>query len=520
MSVFAMLTESDAVAVSRSAHRRSAFLAQDGVVLSSIISTLHDLQLLPVNVESAWTVEDQLQPFSRSGFGSLRVMLRALHAQGWLTGFPVGDATSRPLRWTDVGQAAAGHFCEYAAVGRFLRHFSSTREDAWPNQWTPAALSDFRSLVDRARRRWDTDCLPSDQGEIVRAHLDGALAVPLVLSEPGVGLPPEAAEVLDLLGWNADRPTNYAATLGMSASYLPLFAQLPDILRGGAIIRPDNGGPERHVLRGLNVNASAAAHERYFEDSLSTILPLFDRPALDSQPTFIADVGCGNGRWLAQLYDAIRTRTLRGRALSTHPLTMIGVDSNQAALNEADRLLGDRGIPVHLVLGGVEDPDQIAAALAELGLEMVDGLHIRSFIDHDRAWPSQADEHVPDVRETGAYVDAEGRPLSEKAIENDLVEHLQRWVPHVHRHGLVVLEAHSVAPTVVSSNLGHLHSVAFDTYHGLSHQYPIDYGRWLHSCRRAGLRATANGNRQYPASRSFTAVSLTRFLPALGDSDA
>src|SRR5581483_2888028 len=61
-------------------------------------------------------------------------------------------------------------------------------------------------------------------------------------------------------------------------------------------------------------------------------------------------------------------------------------------------------------------------------------------------------------------------------------------------------------------HLGATHSVAFDAYHGYSHQYPIEYSAFLSSCRQAGLRQSIPSERRYPSTRPFVAVSLNRFL--------
>jgi SAM-dependent methyltransferase len=82
----------------------------------------------------------------------------------------------------------------------------------------------------------------------------------------------------------------------------------------------------------------------------------------------------------------------------------------------------------------------------------------------------------------------------------------------VRKHGLVVLEAHCVAPRIARRHLGATHSVAFDAYHGLSHQFPIDHAAFVHCCRKAGLRPESHFERRYPANRPFVAVSLNRLV--------
>ena len=112
----------------------------------------------------------------------------------------------------------------------------------------------------------------------------------------------------------------------------------------------------------------------------------------------------------------------------------------------------------------------------------------------------------------GAYLDDAGRAMAPADVEADLATRLARWAPHVAPHGLVVLEAHCVAPQVTSRHLGALHSLAFDAYHGYSRQYPVERRAFIAALRRAGLRQAATGERRYPTTRPFVAVSLNHLL--------
>jgi SAM-dependent methyltransferase len=113
---------------------------------------------------------------------------------------------------------------------------------------------------------------------------------------------------------------------------------------------------------------------------------------------------------------------------------------------------------------------------------------------------------------SGAYLDETRRALDPADVEAALAAHFARWAPHVARHGLVVLEAHCVAPHVTARHLGALHSVAFDAYHGYSGQHPVERRAFVAAMRRAGLRQAATGERRYPTRRPFVAVSVNHVL--------
>lgn len=105
---------------------------------------------------------------------------------------------------------------------------------------------------------------------------------------------------------------------------------------------------------------------------------------------------------------------------------MVGLDYSAAALEHARRVLKAAGVPALLLQGDVSDPDQVRATLAEHGLAMEEGLHIRAFIDHNRRYRGTGPDVPVRGWSSGAYIDAAGEPLDAAAIERDLVAHLQR----------------------------------------------------------------------------------------------
>ncbi len=475
---------------SRAASRRTAFAYQDGVMLAASVRALASLGLL----------DDPSGAPDLPDTGYLRVAWRCLASTGWI------DET--PYRtWTAAGRSAMRHRERYVTIGRFLSRFTGNTPDSWSSPWDASTRAAFAGEID-AHERWRAT---ADPDHLVTAHLDGALAVPALLSLRGTGRlhrpDGDIAKLLILLGW-LDRSGRWSERgwanlafvdhFGLVGSYLPMLARLEQLCRGELVVSP--GGDEWHCQRELNVQASAAAHRRYFADADPVFREIFSRAP---RPEFIADVGCGDGSWLAHLYgmfgDAIR---------------YVGIDASPVALDYARGVLKDAGVQDPLLLvGDITDPDALRAELAGHGLAMADGLHIRSFIDHDRVHRGDfVSEEVPGWA-SGAYVAPDGRPLSAAEVESDLVAHLRRWTPHVRNHGLVILEAHCVAPEVARRHLGELHSVAFDAYHGLSHQYPIEHSAFMRCCSLAGLQPVSYQERRYPSARPFVAVSLNRFLP-------
>ena len=518
----------------RAGMRRQMFLAQDGVTLCMTLRALDAVAVLEPSLKGEQSLAELMPGLDEAGFGALRVAVHGLVATGWATELPTLDAATTYLRWSKAGRAAMAVRRRYVEIGDFLAGFERGGREDWTEPWEPGAVERFAALVAEAGRKRGRQ----DQGSgLIEAHLDGALIVPAMLwlhesGRLGEGAPelPEGPlgaalrELLSDLGWldgagawteTGAQGRAFALHFGGVATYLPLLAALPRLYRGDVTVVPDptSGKPEWHVNRALNVRISATAHKRYFADSEALFLEIFNREPVAEQPRFIADMGCGQGSWLVHLHRLIAEKTIRGNHLDEHPLTMIGVDPDPTALAEAETNLGRHGVPALLLRGDVTDPDGLAAALAEQGVAIEDGLHIRSFIDHERSYLGDDETGVPGWS-TGIYIDAAGAPIPSRDVERDLVAHLQRWARHVSRHGMVVLEVHCNDPEIVARHLGSMHGIAFDAHQAYSKQYPVEHPAFLECCRLAGLRPVGHAELRYPAMRPFVAISLNRLIVA------
>ncbi|MBA2546233.1 MAG: class I SAM-dependent methyltransferase [Solirubrobacterales bacterium] len=528
----------------RAAMRRMMFHSQDGVVLCLTLRGLEELGILERSLTEEVPLSELCPELTEQGFAAIRAGIRTLAGQGWLEAPPSLDPATTVLGWTGDGRTALAHRHRYAELGEFLSGFTDLGHDAWSRPWDTGRSEGFLALIEPAAARWR---LPAGIREPLRerivTHLNGGLVVPMMvwlrgaklISEHGPTPPHDPTGegmrlLLEALGWigpNGDWTdrgrwaAEFARLFGMVASYLPLLARLPQLYRGELTLRaePPVDGPEWHVHRELNLSVSSIAHRRYFEEADSIFGEVFDREPVREQPRFIADMGCGDGSWLARLYELIRARTLRGRRLDTDPLSLVGIDTSPAALDRAGKRLEGVDAPALLIAGDVTDPDRLKADLAGHGLAIEDGLHVRAFLDHNRRYHGTEDDPSFPVPgwSSGAYIGDPGRALSPVEVERDLVAHLRRWAPHVRRHGLVVLEAHSVTPWVAARHLGALHAGAFDAYHAYSNQYPLEHQAFLQCCREAGLESAGYCERQYPSRLPFVSVSLNRLIAHAGE---
>jgi hypothetical protein len=513
----------------RASLRRLSFLFGDGMVLCATLRGLHAVGLLERSLAREGTV-DELCPQLDAGFGHVRVGLRTLAQAGWIEPSPGMTPAATTLRWTAAGRAAAERRDDLLGAGSYLATFTDAAPGAWSAPWRAERRARFAELVDLAAARWFVDEL-DPAGATLAAYLDGAVAAPALVSlgtagrlgGAGPALPTDEhgahlARLLVALGWLGDDGSWTAAGLaglqfvphlGLAGSHLPLLARLPELYAGRTA---GHNRPRRLVQRELKLRADEAAHDRYFADADPLVASVFDRQPLSDQPRCVVHSGCGDGTWLARIHALVRDRTLRGRHLGEHPLRLVGADADEQAAERARLTLAAAGADALVVVADASDPDALRDALAAHGVAMDDALHVRAFADLERTFGAAAAGPAAPAVSSGAYLDDDGRALDPADVEADLAAHLARWRPHVARHGLVLLDAHCVAPHVATRHAGALNSVASDALHGLSRRYPVERRALVAALRRAGLRQAATGERRYPTTRPFVAVSLSHLL--------
>jgi SAM-dependent methyltransferase len=283
---------------------------------------------------------------------------------------------------------------------------------------------------------------------------------------------------------------------GLAGSYAQTLIGLPDRVAAEEAVTP------RDVIgqidRRINVRASGTAHRGYFHAAGRLIARLFDdRPAAE-QPRAIIDIGCGDGTWLRELYQLISTTTLRGRCLDQYPLHLIGVDLDPVALEISARTLAE--LPATWVLGDVGQPEAIAQAVASAsGIELDNVLSVRAFVDHNRSLSRLAGDRPDQLRiRDGVYATAAGVAVGPDRVSRDWTAHYTAWRRMCRRHGLVVIEAHTLSTAEAHRRLDRSHSVALQYHHALSGQSPVPHGAFRAAAGHAGL--AVRQEIRYPAA--------------------
>lgn len=518
----------------------------DGLAIGSTVAALDDRGVLRHLAERDRTTVGEIRERFGPNPGFLHVALRLLADQGWVECSGRYGTDRLEIAATAAGRSVAGFARAYrraSALPRLALRIGELLAPGAEGAGTDAdaaAEREFSAALAEARAEWGVDRTLRPVGTRLQilAHLDGHLYAPVMaeLARHG-GFGPDRVRdtgragparrlVLDLLaqtGWV--RPgdegllteegliaARYAPQYWYPVGYLPLLAQVPELLFG----EPDRGryalgpAPETHVDRELDIRFSGAVFSGACRDRfLEVALPVFDREPLETQPTAVVDTGCGDGTVLAEFYQAIRERTLRGAHLERHPLTAVAVEPSEAARRVAGARLAGAGIP-HLVLDGdVRDPGGLARRLAELGVDAHDALHVTKSVLHNRrhagATPvGPGSGAMPTF--AGAYAVPDGSALTPRQVADDLAALLGDWRGLLRRHGMVAIEAHVADPELTAALAGRSIHTAQDATHGYSCQYPITPEAFAWAAATAGLRSLAH---REIGARSYGHVVLT-----------
>ncbi|GLQ86641.1 condensation domain-containing protein [Dyella flagellata] len=380
----------------------------------------------------------------------------------------------------------------------------------------------------------------------LREFADGMVVIPLLtgLRQLDLATDPAASEVdisaispvaavevyrlFDLLGWADGLHQNKlqltvigrwiyrnALNYALGLSYRKLLHRVRDLVFGdpqGVFDQID--GFEGHVDRALNVLASGSMHKTYFKTIADTVVRLFHQEHLHEQPAYIIDTGCGDGSLLTELYQRIRQDSPRGQALASHPVTMIGVDYNQAALAVTQQRLTANAIP-HLTLrGDIGDPAMIRSALADRGVDLTRPLlHVRSFLDHDRSYNAPAmTQDGPLLVPGGLHATREGAVLPARDVQDSLIDHLARWRRALGKHDeLLVLEVHAIEPRRAFETKQHDISLHFEPLQALTGQLLVSAKAFFYATAVARLHTLELI--RFPEQQALTRISFQRMRP-------
>lgn len=478
--------------------------------------------------------------------GYLNVALRVLCSQGWLT--QEIDAVNDEIAFypTDKSETAFSLIPLYADA---FAQMQST-EHFHPRKFEVEPFEILNSLFKKYKCNFGIELSDDEKIRAVQQqvlyHIEGVLVGPTVVMLGMTGMfhkyfmetsfrpeefhkQPECfKEILDFLthlDWFTKKNENYqftetglfyakrAAAYGVTVSYIPTLRKMDELLFGNASILRNVGEheEEQHVDREMNVWGSGGAHAEYFKIVDQIIIELFNRPIAE-QPTGILDMGCGNGAFLEHIFDVIERQTNRGKMLDEHPLFLVGVDYNEAALKVTRANLIKADIWAKVIWGDIGRPQLLAQTLKEdYSIDLKELLNVRTFLDHNRIWETPKKRIANRISSsTGAFAHR-GVRISNAEVEDNLLEHLQKWSPFVEKFGLLLIELHTIPPELTAANLGKTAATAYDATHGFSDQYIVEIDVLHKIAAEAGLFSDENVFTKFPnAATATVSVNLLK----------
>ncbi len=525
----------------KKALRGILFRHLDGIAIGPTISSMHKGGICAYIQKYPHFTFQELSSKFKINTGYLNVALRLLASQGWLQRKILKDGEEIDFKLTDKGRTAlalAHHydlFCQYIPTLIKIDYYlfdSGVQENI------------FSSLIIKLKTLSNKHRDSQTPAWEITKHIEGLLAGPILVA---LGMSEFFTEIMEkgdaiddkimddfpfiksiiyfftMLKWVENKRftskgqffLKRAAAYGVTISYLPTFMQSSELLFGNPnkLWERTSEGLETHVNRRMNVWGCGGAHALYFRKIDEIIIDLFNQP-LNNQPVGIADMGCGDGTLLKHLYNVVKNQTLRGKHLDKYPLNIVGADFNKSARLASSITLKEAGIKYSILAGDISDPKNYAHNLQdEFDLDLRKMLNVRSFLDHNRIYsPPKKPFNDRICHSTGAFA-FRGRWIPNNELKQNLVEHFSAWRNYVSKFGLLILELHTVDPSLTAKSLGDTLATAYDGTHGYSDQYILEVDTILSAAQEAGLTADPKYQARFPNDKLAT-ISINLFRPA------
>lgn len=516
----------------------SIFRHLDGLVTAPVAIALKKKLVLEYILEKKQLSLSELTNAFKANEGYLNIGLRLLASQGFLE-YKVNNQTQEiTIGVNEKTKTAFSLFYLYEDVVDLLQLSTQFH----PRQFEDTPFEKLNLIFEKYKKGYgitisDNSLTNEIQNQILK-HIEGHLIGPTIVRLAMNGMfhkyfmetsfrpeefhksPENFKKILDFfvhLGWFLEKNGNYqfteaglffakrASAYGVTVSYLPTFAKMDDLLFGNPdVLRTNEGENEIHVDREMNVWGSGGAHDTYFKVVDEILIKLFNLP-IEEQPKGILDMGCGNGAFLQHVFEVIDRQTLRGKMLDEYPLFLVGADYNQTALKVTRANLIKADIWAKVIWGDIGRPDLLSNDLKEnYNIDLKDLLNVRTFLDHNRIWTEPQHEDKNRIStSTGAFAHR-GKRISNNLVEDNLLEHLQRWSPYVYKFGLLLIELHTINPKLTAQNLGKTPATAYDATHGFSDQYIVEIDVFNKVAAEAGLFPDKAVFKRFPDSDTAT----------------
>ena len=522
--------------------RSTIFKHLDGLAVAPVAVAMKNKGILDFILQNNEVALDQLVVQFKSNEGYLNVGLRVLASQGFLDYNVNNEAQEIKVTVNSKTKTAFSLFYLYDDVVDLLQYSTNFH----PRLFEEEPFNRLNLIFEKYKNNYgiifsDNEEVASIQHQILK-HVEGYLVGPTLVRLGMNGMfhkyfmessfrpeeyhksPELFSKILNFftfLGWFKEKNGNYqfteeglffakrASAYGVTVSYLPTFSKVDALMFGNPTVLRllDDGSDEIHVDREMNVWGSGGAHDTYFKVVDEILIDLFNRP-IEQQPKGILDMGCGNGAFLQHIFEVIDRQTLRGKMLDDYPLFLVGADYNQAALKVTRANLIKADIWAKVIFGDIGRPDLLSDDLKEnYNIDLKDLLNVRTFLDHNRIWESPNNENPTRISTSSGAFAHRGKRISNNLVEENLLEHLQKWSPYVYKFGLLLIELHTISPELTASNIGKTAATAYEATHGFSDQYIVEIDVFNKIAAEAGLFPDEKIFKRFPDA-DYATVSI------------
>ncbi len=531
-------------------YRNHLFRHLDGIAVAPVAISLKEKGVLDFLLKEKKASLHQIVKEFNANEGYLNVGLRMFASQGWLD-YKVNNTTNVVTISTNKKSALVfKKMYLYEDVVYFLK----TAEEFHPRTLEKEQFFILNKIFNNYKNQKYAATSSNEEElkieEQIAKHIEGVLVGPITVFLAMDGMfhkyfmeasftadefhedPESFSKILDFfvhLGWFTKKNAHYkftdkgfffarrASAYGVTVSYIPTFRRVDELMFGNANILRSSlpNVTEIHVNREMNVWGSGGAHASYFKKIDQIIIQLFNKP-ITEQPKGILDMGCGNGAFLTHLFEVIEQRTLRGQMLEEHPLFLVGVDYNKAALKVTRANLIKADIWAKVIWGDIANPKQLQQNLTDnYGIKLSELLNVRTFLDHNRPWITPEKTNFKRTSSsTGAFACC-GERLANNAVEENLKEHFEKWKPFIEKFGLLLIELHTINPGLAAKNIGKTAVTAYDATHGFSDQYILELDVFMKILNELNLQTIPEHFSKFPNNELAT-VSIN-YIKGLKD---
>ena len=527
--------------------RNRLFCHLDGIVTCPAAHVLYDKGITDYLLKNKSVSLSDISTEFKANNGYLNIALRTLCSQGWITQTVDNINNTVHFKINKKSAIAFSYFHLYKEAFlliKFSENYSSRKFEMAPFIKLENLYTNYKNKFGNTS---SASPLEKEIFEQVMIHIEGIILGPTIVLLGMSGMFHKyfmqtkfnaeefhkdsenfgrLLNILTDLNWFNKTNNSYeftdkglffarrASAYGVTVSYIPTLRKLDALIFGNPKMfdTPSIHNEEIHVDREMNVWGSGGAHTAYFRVIDEIIINLFNKP-ISEQPKGILDVGCGNGAFLKHLFNVIENQTNRGKVLEEHPLLLIGVDYNEAALKITRKNLVQADIWAKVIWGDIGNPKAMSEDLKEkYGINLSDLLNVRTFLDHNRIWEEpKINSKIAITSSTGSYA-YKGKRLNNNFVIESLKQHFNKWAPYINKFGLLLIELHTSKPKLVSQNLGKTAATAYDATHGYSDQYIIELDEYMKAMEDIGLIPDKNTFKKFPNSNLAT-VSINLFKP-------